>query len=288
MNDGLARNVGLLYGIIICALAAFISLGSKQVAAESQGFPHAVYRELLKTYVDDAGMVNYSDLKANRKLLDEFAQSMSRLDPKDYDAWADTEKIAFWINAYNALTLKAIVDHYPIKVSFFKSFVYPDNSIRQIPGVWDKITFSVLGREITLDGIEHDILRAKFNEPRIHMALVCAAMGCPPLRNEPYVGGKLDSQLRDQSTKFLQDSAKFRIDRTNNKVYLSPIFDWFGEDFVKTYGMTQDFSGFPEKQKAVLHFISLHVEPGEKAYLMKGNFSIEYLKYDWSLNENRK
>lgn len=287
MNGQLFRNIGRLYGITIYVIVAFIVLESKQVAAESLSFPYNGYGKLLKTYVDDAGMVNYSDLKANRKPLDEFAQSMSRLDPKAYDAWADTEKIAFWINAYNALTLKAIVDHYPIKASFFKSLVYPGNSIRQIPGVWDKITFSVLGREITLDGIEHDILRAKFNEPRIHMALVCAAMGCPPLRNEPYVGGKLDSQLRDQTTKFLQDPAKFRIDRTSNKVYLSPIFDWFGEDFVKTYSNALDLSGFPEKQKAVLNFISRHVEPGEKAYLVTGNFSIEYLKYDWSLNEKR-
>jgi len=287
MNGKFSRNINLLYGITICALVASIALESKQAAAESQIFPYTVYHELLKAYVDDAGMVNYSVLKANRKPLDEFTQSMSRLDPKSYDAWADAEKIAFWINAYNALTLKAIINHYPIKASFFKSFVYPDNSIRQIPGVWDKITFSVLGREITLDGIEHEILRPKFNEPRIHMALVCAATGCPPLRDEPYVGGKLDSQLRDQSSKFLQNPAKFRIDRTNNKVYLSPIFDWFGEDFVKTYGVTRDFSGFPEKQKAVLNFISGHVEPAEKAYLVKGNFSIEYLKYDWSLNEKR-
>lgn len=287
MNGQFCRDIALLYGLTICVLVAFIALESKQVAAESQIFPYTVYGELLKTYVDDAGMVNYSGWKANRKPLDEFTQSMSRLDPKAFDAWADTEKIAFWVNAYNALTLKAIIDHYPIKASFLKSFVYPENSIRQIPGVWDKITFTVLGREITLDGIEHQVLRPKFNEPRIHMALVCAAMGCPPLRNEPYIGGNLDAQLNDQSSKFLHNKAKFRIDRTNNKVYVSAIFKWFGGDFVKTYSVTSDFPGFSDKEKAALNFISRYVEPAEKAYLVKGGFSIEYLKYDWSLNEKR-
>ncbi|MDQ7785364.1 MAG: DUF547 domain-containing protein [Desulfomonilaceae bacterium] len=287
MKDRHNRGTGLWYGTMLVALMASIALESPQVAAENTDFPYIVYGTVLQTYVDDEGMVNYRGLKENRKPLDEFTESMSRLDPKAYDAWADTDKIAFWINAYNALTLKAIIDHYPIKASFFKSFVYPANSIRQIPGVWDKITFSVMGRDVTLDGIEHEILRSEFNEPRIHVALVCAAMGCPPLRKEPYVGPQLDAQLDDQSAKFVKDPDKFRIDRTDNKVYLSSIFDWFGEDFVKTYGVTKDFSGFSEKQKAVLNFLSRYVEPAEKAYLVEGSFSIEYLKYDWSLNEKR-
>ncbi len=271
----------------ICALSASIASEPKHAVADSRLFPYTVYGELLKTYVDDAGMVNYRGLKDNRKALDEFILSMSRLNSKTYDEWAAAEKIAFWINAYNALTLKVIADHYPIKASFFKSFVYPSNSIRQIPGVWDKITFSVLGKDITLDGIEHEILRRQFDEPRIHMALVCAAMGCPPLRNEPYTGAKLDSQLDDQAARFLKNPDKFRIDRDNRKVYLSPIFEWFGQDFVKNYGRGKEFPSFPEKDKAVLNFISRYVEPTDQEYLSKGGFSLEYLKYDWSLNEKK-
>ncbi len=287
MNGQSCRSVGLSCGISICALIAFTAVESREVAPESTGFRYNIYGELLKTYIDDQGMVNYRGLKANRKPLDEFTQSMARFVPKIYDAWANTEKIAFWINAYNALTLKAIVDQYPIKPSFFKSFVYPANSIRQIPGVWDKITFSVLGRQITVDGIEHQILRAKFNEPRIHMALVCAAMGCPPLRNEPCIGGKLNVQLGDQSFKYLKNPGKFRTYRTHDKVYLSPILDWFDQDFVWTYGTDKGFVGFSDKEDAVLNFISRHIEPAEKVYLMKGSFSIESLKYHGSLNEKR-
>lgn len=245
------------------------------------------YAAILTSYIDDHGMVDYKGLKTNRKRVDNFISSLSHLDPKIHDGGNDKEKIAFWINAYNALTLKAIIDQYPIEASLLKSFVYPKNSIRQIPGVWDKLAFSVMGSDTTLDGIEHETLRAKFNEPRIHVALVCAAMGCPPLRNEPYTGAKLDAQMDDQVVKFLKNPEKFGIGRNNQKVYLSPILDWFGQDFVKTYGTDKDYSGFSGKERAVLNFVSPYLEPADIAYLLKVGFSIEYLKYDWSLNEKK-
>jgi len=266
-------------------VAALIELSAGSSAAAA--FSYDNYDKVLKTYVDDRGMVDYKGLKANRGPLDEFTASLSRLDPKVFDSWTDEEKIAFLINAYNALTLKAIVDHYPIEASLLKSLVYPKNSIRQIPGVWDKLTFRFMGRDMTLDGIEHGTLRANFNEPRIHVALVCAAKGCPPLRNEPYVGPKLDAQLDDQAAKFVKDRGKFRIDRDNNKVCLSSIFDWFGDDFVKTYGTDKEFSRFAEKERAVLNLIGRYVVPADRNYLLKGGFAIEYLKYDWSLNEKK-
>ena len=193
--------------------------------------------------------------------------------------------MAFWINVYNALTLKAIVDHYPIQSSFLKSFVYPRNSIRQIPGVWDKLTFSVMGRDMTLDEIEHRVLRARFNEPRIHMALVCAAKGCPPLRNEQYTAAKLERQLDDQTNRFLSNAKKFRIDRENKTVYLSPIFDWFGDDFIKTYRANRAFQGYSAKERAVLNFVSRYLGDPDRMYLEKGGYSLSYLPYDWSLNE---
>jgi hypothetical protein len=284
-NTGRNRCLGSLLGVMIWAvLAGGAELSAGNAVAEISSEDYAA---ILTSYVDDHGMVDYKGLKTNRKPLDNFISSLSRLDPKLYDGWNDKEKIAFWINAYNALTLKAIVDHYPIEASLLKSFVYPKNSIRQIPGVWDKLTFAVMGRDITLDGIEHETLRAKFNEPRIHVALVCAAMGCPPLRNEPYTGAKLDAQLDDQAVKFLKNPEKLRIDRNNHRVYLSPILDWFGQDFVKTYGTDKDYSEFSGKERAVLNFVSRYLEPADKAFLLKGGFSIEYLKYDWSLNEKK-
>ena len=107
----------------------------------------------------------------------------------------------------------------------------------------------------------------------------------PPLKNEPFVESELDAQLNDQASKFLQNKEKFRIDLATNKVYLSQIFNWFGQYFVKNYVTDREFSGFSAKERAVLNFISRYVGLSDKAFLMKGGFSIEYLNYNWFLNE---
>lgn len=248
-------------------------------------FSYADYAEILSRYVNERGLVSYEKLKANRQKLDSFTRSLAKLDPKEYEQWERTDKIAFWINAYNSLTLEAILNNYPIKSSFFRSLRFPENSIRQIPGVWDKLTFSVMRQEMTLDSIEHDTLRAKFEEPRVHMALNCASMGCPALRKEPYTGADLSAQLDSQTTRFLNNPDKFRIDRAEKTVYLSPSFKWFGNDFVKKYGTEKKFTGFSEAEGAVLNFVSAYLKPEDRSFLEKGGLSIDYLEYDWSLNE---
>jgi len=259
--------------------------GKQESGQPGVAFSYDDYSAILKANVDDRGMVDYRSLKQNREQLDAFADALDKLNREDYGRFTNEQKIAFWINAYNALTLKTIVDHYPIKASFFASFAYPKNSIRQISGVWDEITHPVLGERMTLDQIEHQVLRKKFNEPRIHMALVCAAMGCPPLRNEPYTGDKLDAQLADQTRTFLSNPAKFRIDRENGKVYLSSIFKWFGEDFIPDYAPEMGFSGHDDKERAVLNFIASNRPAQDSDFLRTGTYEIEYLDYDWSLNE---
>jgi len=181
-------------GIIIIIVLLGILLSSYAQNDLNQEFNYSDYANTLKTYVDNQGMVNYKGLKANREKLDSFVSSVAKLNREVYGKWSVQEKIAFWINLYNGFTLKVIIDNYPIKSSFLKSRIYPKNSIRQISGVWDKLNFTVMGQNMTLDGIEHETLRKNFNEPRVHMALVCAAIGCPLLRNEPYIGGKLDNK----------------------------------------------------------------------------------------------
>ena len=226
---------------LVCIACVFITAAPTFMIAEAEdvaptdrsNYFYADYAAVLKAYVDDKGMVNYSRLQANRDRLDAFCLSLGKLDRRTYEKWGDRTKIAFWINAYNGLTLKVIIDHYPIKGNW--PVWYPQNSIRRIPGVWDKLKFEVISQEMTLEDIEHNTLRAKFDEPRIHMALVCAALGCPPLRNEPYQGNKLDEQLDDQSKNFLSNPLKLKIDRAGGKVYLSKIFDWFGKDFIRKY-----------------------------------------------------
>jgi len=265
-----------------------IQFPAATAAADSGAFSYERYAAALARYVDDRGMVNYRSLKANSGDLDAFSASLSLVKPGEFDSWGDQQKIAFWINAYNALTLEAIIRNYPIKSSLVRSVVYPKNSIRQIPGVWDQLRFVVAGREMTLNEIEHSALRAKFSEPRIHVALVCAAMSCPPLRNEPYAAENLDQQLDDQARTFLRSSHSLRINRGKATVYLSPIFQWFGEDFIKTYGTSDNFAGKSDTERAVLNFISRYVSEADRDFLLHARYKIEFLDYDWSLNKQKK
>jgi hypothetical protein len=230
-------------------------------------------------------MVDYRGLKANSSELRRFVRALGSQGRAEYDRWPEADRIAFWVNAYNGLTLKVIIDNYPIKATFPAKLYHPKNSIRQIKGVWDDIEFRVMGRDMTLEEIEHETLRKDFDEPMIHMALVCAAMGCPPLRNEPYEGARLEGQFADQAVAFLAHRKKFRIDRRRDEVHLSPIFKWFGEDFVGEYGTSMKFSGHSKEERAVLNCISRHLSDADRLYLETADYDIEYLDYDWSLNE---
>ena len=268
--------------LLVSTICCVEALGAE---SEKEAFNYDDYADILRSYVDNKGMVNYKQLKANRAKLDTFSRELSKFDAQTYMKWNNNDKIAFWINAYNGLTLKAIIDNYPIKSSFFKSRIYPKNSIRQISGVWDKKKYTVMGNTRTLEHIEHEILRKQFNEPGIHVALVCAAMGCPPLLNKPYTGDRLEEQFDDQTRRFLSDPKKYNIDRKGGKVSLSPIFKWFGSDFIGKYGMEKTLPRLSENETAVINYLSRILEKDSRDYLVKGNFKIKYLSYDWSLNE---
>jgi len=244
-----------------------------------------LYAAVLASNVDDVGMVKYAALRANPEDLNAYLTNIANLNPDAFAKWSEAEQVAFWCNAYNAYTLKAIIDHYPIEASFLRSIRYPKNSIRQIGGVWDTMQWPIMGKRMTLDDIEHKTLRINFDEPRIHAALVCAAMSCPPLRNGPYDGARLDTQLDEQMTAFLADTNRFHIDRTKNIVFLSSILQWYGEDFVKSYGVDEGFADREPVERAVLNAIAPHVSEEDGAYLRSATYSVEYLDYDWSLNE---
>ncbi len=279
---------GVLIALIVGAFSGWVPglpPGRGASAGQEEGARYADYARALKDYVSSEGLVDYKGLKANPGDLDRFVKSLDTTSRGDFDGWGVPEQIAFLVNAYNAFTLLVVIDHYPIQPTFPARLTYPDNSIRQIRGVWTSIRFDLMGSKVTLDHIENDMLRAHYDEPRIHMALVCASMGCPPLRDVPYLGSRLDEQLGDQSREFLSDPKKFRVDRAKERVELSPIFKWFGKDFEKRYGGLQKAGDFSASEHAVLGFIMQYVGASERAYLAKGRFSIVYLDYDWSLNE---
>ncbi|MDJ0704901.1 MAG: DUF547 domain-containing protein [Leptolyngbyaceae cyanobacterium MO_188.B28] len=244
-------------------------------ASANAPFSYEPYAAVLNAYVDQKGFVDYPGLQANRQQLDQFNDSLATVTSATYDSWPEAEQIAFWINAYNSLTLKSIVNESPIK-----------ESIKDIVGVWRIKQHAVLadGKALTLNNIEHDVLRVDFNEPRIHVAINCASFSCPDLLNEPYTAAKLDVQLDEQTNRFLSNPKGLRIDRETNTVYLSKIFDWFGEDWKATYSVESGFTG-NQNEKAVLNFISGYLNADDKAYLEAGNYKVKYMNYDWSLND---
>lgn len=240
--------------------------------------------QILKKHVH-RGLVDYEGLKASPQELREYLNSLGSLKENEYESWSQADKIAFWINAYNALTIKAVIDNYPIQSSFPAALRFPKKSIRQIPGVWDEMRFVVMWRGMTLNDIEHATLRKKFQEPRVHMALVCASAGCPILRGEAYMGSALEKQLEEQTRTFLGTPSKMKIESTAKLVSLSPIFKWFGEDFVNAYSPDQGFEGHATGERAVLNFISHYLAENEADFLRNGKYVVKYLDYDWSLNE---
>lgn len=226
---------------------------------------HSGFTTILQTHCSDS-KVDYKLLKKNRKTLDNYIDKLSKISLSNYQNWSKEEKLAFLINYYNAATLQLIIDNYPVK------------SIKNIGGFFSspwKIEFvQLFGEKHNLDYIEHELLRKNFSEPKVHFALVCASIGCPPLRNEAYTGSELWDQLNDQASIFLKDKEKNYWDAKSKTLYLSPIFKWFEDDFVKQSGLVYAYiqSFLPEDDRIQIN------------RLTKGNPRIKYTKYDWELN----
>lgn len=272
--------------LLACALVA----PGATAPAMGQSFDHSSLDTVLVRFASD-GRVDYAALKIGRAPLDEYVGQVAAVTAAQFEAWPEAERIAFLVNAYNAYTLETIIDNYPIEpAGFFKKlthpkrFAVPDNSIRQIDGVFDGITHQVMGREVTLDDIEHASLRVDYNEPRIHFALVCAAVSCPPLRGEAYRGDRLDEQLDDQGRQFLNDPRLNRLEINRGQVQLSKIFDWFGEDFLQFARGDVGYQG-DEKLNGVLTFVSRYLLERDVVFLDSGDYKVDFLSYDWTLND---
>lgn len=256
---------------ILTTIASISVLGFTMLPSSGAGFDqtHQLFDDVLHRYVKNA-RVDYADLKAHPQELSRYLDDIATVTESDFKQWNEKQQLAFLINAYNAYTLKLIVDHYPIK------------SIKDIghiwSGPWDQPVVRLFGNTITLNAIEQGMLRKDYHEPRIHFTLVCASIGCPPLRSEAYTARRLDEQLSDQARRFMTDRGKNRVDAANHAIYLSPIFKWYGADFQKKSGSVPQFLApyWPEKERAAV----------EK--LGPGNFEIRYTDYDWSLNQQAK
>lgn len=228
--------------------------------SNAEPISHEIWNGLLKKHVDTKGFVNYAGFKKDQIELKKYLTLVENNAPGD--KWSKDEKLAYWINAYNAFTIQLILDNLDSKIKSIKDI----GSKVKIPFVntpWDVKFINIGGKKMDLNNIEHGIIRKDFDEPRIHFALVCAAKSCPPLRNEAFVASKLNQQLDDQGVDFLNDSSKNQVSADEAK--LSNIFNWYGGDF-KDKMPVIDWANKYAKVKA------------------KKDARISYLTYNWELN----
>jgi len=232
-------------------------------------------------------MVNYRQLRRNRLELAGLLNEFNDLEPDRYKSWSREDKIAFWINVYNLQKIKIVTDNYPIKSSRILRVLWGLNDLRHIEKDITQYKFLVMDEEFTFKKIEQRFFRQEFDDPRICLALSDACLSSPPLRNEPYYGSRLDEQLDDQVRKFLSSPLAFKIDRDKNRVYLSAVFEQgrFGNEFVEKYSIDRKFKDHPPEVRAVLNFVSKYISDRDVSFLEVGNYSIHYMKYDWTIND---
>ena len=229
-------------------------------------FDHGLLDRLLQRHVK-AGRVDYAALANERATLDEYLYRVAETDPA---ALADdNERFAFYINAYNAVTLRAVLDRLPPDATSWPRF-----SVTKVKGFWKGFAYRVGRRDLTLDQIEHKILRPLFKRPRVHFAIVCASKGCPALASRVYRPATLKAQLEAAARAFFRRSDALRVEREKKIVYLSPLFQWF----------KNDFRAYPYHHE--LEFVANFVDPSLARFLRRERerLTIRYLPYDWTLN----
>ena len=239
----------------------FVLLGLFSLAqnAKAQSVSHATWDELLQAHVTDDGIVDYKGFIQEKAKFEKYLQLLSDNPPQR--SWKRTEQLAYWINAYNAFTVKLIVDHYPVK-----SIKDIKRGVPFVNTVWDIKFIKIGGHKYDLNNIEHGILRKRFKEPRIHFAVNCASASCPPLLNHAFTGDQLYDQLNQQARRFLANPSKNKI--SSDKTQLSKIFKWFRKDFTK--------------KESLKEFLAKYAPPS-----FNKNAKISYLKYDWRLNNQK-
>ena len=243
MTEGVAVKsmpMRLLY-FFFCFCIATTAVAQKSI--------HSLWTTALKEHVDDDGRVNYAQRKKDTTLLDDYIASLEENPPAEY--WSKNDSLAYFINAYNAVTVKLILDHYPLK------------SIRNLVTPWRFKRFTLAGKKISLNHIEHQILR-KMGEARIHFAINCASASCPKLLNTAFYAHSMEEQLEAATRDFINDPIRNQIKQKEMEV--SRIFQWFAGDF----GSKKERHAFLRKYASIA---------------VNENAKVRFLNYDWQLNE---
>lgn len=254
-----------------------ILLGISISAFGAYDAKHETWNKLVAAHVKQ-GVVDYTGFRTDSAQLTAYLAQLGEVTTAQFEAWSREEKMAYLINAYNAFTVRMISDFYPVDSIRDIGAKVGGNLFNKKSKQWKiseyevggkKVVFRAMGKAVTLDEIEHENLRPKFKDPRVHFSLVCGAVSCPFLRSEAYTGARLNEQLDAQGKQFLADPFRNRFDEKKNALFLSKIFDWFSADF--------------KQQGDLLTFVKKYL-PSEVAAKVKEGTEIDYLEYDWSLN----
>ena len=256
------KRILVLVLLVITMQNTLVNRVSAEEISNSASIDHSLFSEVLSDHVEN-GVVNYKAIKEDSRFF-EYIEKLKNTVP---DSMAKHDRLAFWINVYNAFIIKVVVDKYPIKsiMSKFKYALKKSN--------FHKKSITINGIQYSLNDVENDIIRP-MGDPRIHFAIVCAAKSCPPLRSEAYEPEILDKQLDDQGKVFLSQTDKNKVNFDKKELKVSKIFDWFKDDFKKDDKDVNDY---------IIHYL-----PAEDAAKIKKigleSFKIKYTKYDWKLN----
>lgn len=270
---------------LLCALAA----GSVAVSAQDGAAPPALVEgihrpldALLDLYVRD-GFVYYNAIKSERGKLDAYIRSLDGPAALQQAKGSREEQIAFWINAYNALVLQTVANHFPIRG---RAGEYPAISIRQIPGAFDRQTFRVAGRALTLDAIEKEIL-TPLGDARAFLALGRGAVGGGRLRSEAYDPKRLGAQLDSVAAESVRRKEIVKVDILGNQLSVTPLFSWREQAFVETFANKahEIFKQRSPLERAVLGLIEPHLVGSEAEFLEKNAFRMAFQEFDWRLND---
>lgn len=233
-------------------------------------FEHKLLNELLAKYVNSDGRVDYSGLKNERAKLDQYLTTLAAAKPQEFSN--DAERLAFWINSYNAFTLADVLDDV-----FGKA-----KSVQDVKGFFNQKKHKIVGEELTLDEIEK---RGRdLQDPRLHFAVNCASASCPKLQQVAYTGAQLDFQLNKAAREFLGDSGRgMNYDPGRNVVYLSPIFKWYAADFTGSNALVARVKAEVSGAE-MLDVAKKYVPPDVANFLAEKKVEVEWLDYNWALN----
>jgi hypothetical protein len=272
----IARQAALVFALSALALAGATAQGTDGVEAL-----HRPLDQLLDVNVRD-GLVYYRALQGERGRLDRYIASLN-VPAGTYDGWSREARMAFWLNAYNAVVLQTVINRYPIAG---RAAAYPAASIRQIPGAFETARHRLAGRSLSLDDIEKTVL-PEFADPRLYLALGRGAVGSGRLRSEAYTGARLSAQLDAVQADFVDQQVMFRIDRLSGQMAVTSIVSWHEREFVAAYdkGPVGTFAGRSPIERAVLAFIMPHLLRLEREHLEANTFQVVFQPFDWRLND---